>query len=284
MAELKNIYNNPDMLINLLANSLPLRSSYFIQIILAQTLFKQSIEILRVYPLGVALLRRCIGPRLTVKERRRKWGWLCPLEDPPEFSHAETLAQLVLLYMVFFVYSPIAPVSCVFLCFCFILCERGYRHQFIHNYPRAFDTGGRMWKYFIAFTLASMVVAQLTLIGLLALKKNLYAGPALGPLLGITVLFIIYINAKHAVVSEYLPTRDCILKDSENSMERPLNMGFVKGAYLQPSLQNKPVVPDYNDNGYDSDSDDDEFSAASNRQVVAEPATPAAAASGTVPC
>jgi Calcium-dependent channel, 7TM region, putative phosphate len=246
-AELANILNDPESLITLLANSLPAQSSYFIQIVLAQTFFLQSFEILRIYPLGVSLLRRFFGPRLTAKERRRKWGWLYSLDDPPEFSHAETFAQLILLYMVSFVYSPIAPITSIILCFCFVLLESGYRYQFMHNYPRGLDTGGRLWKHFIAFTLAGMVVAQLTLIGLLALKQSQFAGPALGPLLATTILFIMFINAKHGTVSEYLPTRDCILRDSENTAEGPMDMDFVKGAYLQPSLQNKAVQPEYED-------------------------------------
>ena len=102
-----------------------------------------------------------------------------------------------------------------------------------------------MWKHFIAFVLAGMVVAQLTLIGLLALKQSPYAGPALGPLLAVTILFIVYINSKHNLVSEHLPTRDCILKDLENFAEGEMDMEFAKGVYLQPSLQNKPVEPEY---------------------------------------
>jgi calcium permeable stress-gated cation channel len=205
-------------------------------------------ELLRIYPLTVQFLRKYIGPRLTKKERRLSYGILHPLECPPDFWHAETFAQLILFYMISFVYSPIAPITSVVLCFCFLLLESGYRYQFVHNYPKAHDSGGRIWKFFITFTLISMVIAQLTLIGILSLKQSHYAGPAMGPLFAITILFILFINDQHAKVSEFLPTRDCILKDSEN-MENPnFNMNFVKNAYLQPSLRNsEPIEPDYED-------------------------------------
>jgi len=189
-AELANILDDPNSVIDLLANSLPSQSSYFIQIALTSTFFLQSIEILRLYPLGMALLRRFVGPRVTEKERRKRWGFIFSLEDPPEFWLAETSAQLLLFYLVFFVYSPIAPVTCFFLCFCFLLLECCYRHELIHNYPVDFDTGGKLWKTFMSFTMASMIIAQLTLIGLLSLKKNPYSAPALGPLLAVTILFI----------------------------------------------------------------------------------------------
>lgn len=255
-AELANILNDPASVIQLLSNSLPSQSSYFIQVALAQTFFLQSMVILRVLPLTLALLRCCFGPRLTAKERSLKWGILSSLEDPPEASLAETFAQLILLYMVSFVYGAIAPVTSFFLFFCFILIESGYRYQIIHNYPRGYDSGGRIWKHFIGFILVAMIVSQLTLIGLLALKQSRYAGPALGPLLAVTCLFTMFLNAQHSTVSEYLPTRDCILKDSENTAEGVLDMDFVKGAYLQPSLQDELVKPDYEDDDDDEEGDD----------------------------
>jgi hypothetical protein len=136
--------------------------------------------------------------------------------------------------------------SSIFLCFCFLLLESGYRYQLIHNFPKAHDTGGRLWKFFIKFTLASMVVAQLTLIGVLALKQSHYAGPAIGPLLAMTLLFILFLTDQHDRVSEFLPTRDCILRDSENAFDgASSNMGFVRNAYLQPSLRNDPIQPEY---------------------------------------
>jgi calcium permeable stress-gated cation channel len=242
---LTDILDQPGDVITLLANSLPNQSSYFIQIVLAQTFFTQSLELLRVYPLSVAFLRRYLGPRLTEKERRRPWGILHPLSCPPEFWHAETFAQLILLYMVSFVYSPIAPITSIFLCFCFLLLECGYRYQLIHNFPKAHDTGGRLWKFFIKFTLTSMVVAQLTLIGLLALKQSHYAGPAMGPLLAMTLLFILFLTDQHAKVSEFLPTRECILRDSENAFNGASDMDFVRNSYLQPSLRNEPMEPEY---------------------------------------
>jgi Calcium-dependent channel, 7TM region, putative phosphate len=241
---------NPESIINLLANSLPAQSNYFIQITLASTFFLQSIEMLRLYPLFLALVRRFVGPRITPNERQQTWGYFNSLEDPPEFWHAETFAQLILFYMVTFVYQPIAPIVCFFLCLCFTIIESGYRYQLIHNYPVKFDTGGRLWQNWIKFTLASMIISQLTLVGLLLLKQNPYAGPAIGPLLALTILFIVYINSKHAMISEFLPTSECVRMDRQYNANGPIDMSFVKNAYLQPSLQKKIVEPDY-DEGID---------------------------------
>jgi hypothetical protein len=244
-AEICNMIENPESIIDLLANSLPAQSSYFIQILLATTFLMQSLEFLRVYQLGMAFLRQHVGPNLTKKERQETWAGINSLEDPPEFWHAETFAQLILYFMVFFVYAPIAPVTTFFLYFCFILLESGYRYQFIHNYPRPFDTGGKLWLVFIQFTLACMLISQLTLIGLLILKKSFYAGPAMGPLMAVTILFVIFINRKHTLVTKHLPTRDCIIVDRIHSENGVDNNYFARGKYLQPSLRATRVEPDY---------------------------------------
>lgn len=63
-----------------------------------------------------------------------------------------------------------------------------------------------------------MVFAQITLIGFLILKQTKYAGPALDPLLGLSVLFILYLIRSIFHVSIFLPTRNGVLKDKEKAI------------------------------------------------------------------
>lgn len=155
--------------------------------------------------------------------------------------------MIILYVMVFFVYAAIAPTTSFFLYFCFILLESGYRYQYFHNYPRAFDTGGKLWLTFIQFTFACMIISQLTLIGLLVLKQSAFAGPAMGPLLAITILFIIFINGEHIVVTRNLPTRDCLLLDQKNTEAGLDDDYFGRGKYLQPALNAEAIEPNFED-------------------------------------
>ena len=251
-AELTNMIKNPEEIIDLLSTSLPSQSAYFMQIMFAATFLLQAIELLRVYPLACALARRFIGPNATAKERKKPWMYIYTLESPPEFWHAETFAQIQILYvMVLLVYAVIAPFTACALLFCFILLEAGYRYQFIHNYPKAFDTGGKLWFTFVQFVLASLLIAELTLAGLLALKQSRFAGPAVGPLIVITILFILFINSRHSHVMKFLPTRDCVEIDQANAKAGLTDFSFCKGEYLQPSLKKFRDDPEY------EDSDDD---------------------------
>ena len=248
-AEISNILDNPEDVIDLLANSLPAQSSYFIQIIFVFSFFVHASELLRAHPLGTALLRRCIGPNLTRKERRQTWKSFNSLEDPPPFYHAEVTSFFGLFFVVYFVYAAIAPITCVFLVLCFAVCETGYRYHFIHNFQPNPDSGGKIFSSFIWVILSSMLIGQLTLLGFLALKKAVYSLPALAPLMGLTILYMILVVPKRHAVSEYLPTNMCAELDRKhkaalNDIREPHVRQFEKGQYLQPALQHPKIYPD----------------------------------------
>jgi calcium permeable stress-gated cation channel len=234
--------------VDLLANSLPAQSSYFIQVSLVFTFLFQGFDLVRAYPLGLAFLRNsCCGPRLTTKERRQTWNFFNSLEDPPEFWHAEILAQIMLLFVVSFVYSVIAPITSFFLCGCFVICESGYRYHFIHNNHTSPDSGGRLWQAFIRVLMASMLIAQFTLVGLLILKKTVYAVAALAPLIALTILFMIFVIPKRNHVANHLPTLLCVETDKQNADEENGIACFSNDEYLQPSLRAHPINAEVSD-------------------------------------
>jgi hypothetical protein len=133
--ELSNMVQEPALIIDLLANSLPTQSTFFIQILLVDTFVGLGVELLRVSAVATAAIRSKVGPRLTEKERTTTWMGLRPLSDPLEFEHANLLAGTVLYFMVYFVYATIAPITTFFMCLCFLLMGAGYRHQLIYVYP-----------------------------------------------------------------------------------------------------------------------------------------------------
>lgn len=233
-AELGNMLNEPDQFVDFLANALPAQSNYFLQILVVAIAITMGLEMLRVGPLGLAFLRRFVGPNLTEEERRKKWKFFTPLEDPNEFEHANVSGSVVLFFMVFFVYCCLAPVSCFFLLIMFFLMESGYRYNFYHNYPPTPDSGGKHWLGFFHILLACMIVAQLTLVGFLVLKKSLYAIPFMVPLLVISFLFILYLNNYKLHASFHLPTSDCVEADKRHRLR---DFDFAKGKYIQPCIQ-----------------------------------------------
>jgi hypothetical protein len=201
------------------------------------------LELLRVLPLGMAFVRRFVGPNLTAKERSKAFLWLASLEDPWDFQMAEVFGSNILYFMVFWVYCTIAPLTCFFLAFCYLILASGYRHQFIYNYPKDPDSGGKMWNSFIHFCLIGMLIAQFTLVGMLTLKKATVAVPFIFPLIAVTILFNFYIGIMHFYVTNHLPTRECIKLDRKNFKTGWSNVSFSE-SYLQPALKARDAVAD----------------------------------------
>lgn len=54
-----------------------------------------AVEGLRIVPIVLSLLRKCIGPRLTQKERDTTFVILRPLCDPDDFPIGDFLSNLV---------------------------------------------------------------------------------------------------------------------------------------------------------------------------------------------
>jgi len=233
VAKLEEMLDSPKLIVELLAKSLPSRGTYFIQISFVSTVVQGGMELLRVVPVAMAILRSFIGPRLTEKERRTTYFGLRPLADPLAFQHAYLTSQSVLYFMVLLVYSVISPLTNFFLAFCFLFLGTLLRHQFLYVYPKVPDSGGKIWSNFIKIFLGCMLMAQLTMLGLLGLKKATIASPFFVPLLIITGLFNVYIRQQHFRTAEFLPTRNCLREDMRRSDH---DLGFLKRAYLQPEL------------------------------------------------
>jgi len=219
-----------------------LQATYFIQIVFVGTVIALSMELLRVKPLAIALIRRIIPPNLTEKERQTTVFGIRPLADPLDFEGADNLSQLVLNFIVMLVYAVIAPLTVFIQAFCFMLMFVSYRHQFIYIYPAFPDSGGRIWTGFIKILMTCMLIAQFTIVGLMALKKAVIATPLMIPLIVITVLFNAYIRQQHFRVAEFLPSRECLKEDLRKG--RDFDLSFTKGAYLQDEMQDKKKFPE----------------------------------------
>jgi hypothetical protein len=242
LESLQGIIDDPLSAVTLLATALPAQSAYFMQILSVQTFIGLSLELLRVTPLVIACLRHKFGPNLTEKERDKSWMGLYPLSNPKEFEHAEVLAEMILYFMVTFVYSVMAPITAYILAFNFFLLSMGYRNQLIYVYPPTNDSGGKLWSRFIQIIMVCMLVAQITLVGVLTLKKSVIGAPLFFPLIVITVLFKRYVEQKHFYVTNHLPSVECIKMDLKNI--ETMEFSFVRGKYIQPALQVKTSWPE----------------------------------------
>lgn len=200
LTTIKEIIDDPLSGIDLLANALPAKSTYFAQLVFVKTVLGFAMENLRVVALVMALLRKCIGPRLTEKQRRTTYYGLRPLADPSPFSFASNMALVnVFFFMVVFVsarvyvtflfillltlrfhlqvYQVIAPITSYIVGLCFLFLHPAFLHQFVFIYPTNPDSGGIIWLNFIRVMQNAMVIGQITIAGLLGIKQASIGAP-----------------------------------------------------------------------------------------------------------
>ena len=75
------------------------------------------------------------------------------------------------------VYQTIAPISSFILGFSFLILRPFCLHQFVYIYPIMPDSGGVIWTEFIKILLVCMLIAEITIVGLMGLKKAAVATP-----------------------------------------------------------------------------------------------------------
>lgn len=153
------------------------------------------------------------------------------------FSHLQVLNFIVML-----VYAVIAPLTVFIQAFCFMLLFVSYRHQFVHIYSANPDSGGKIWTNFIKILMTCMLIAEFTIVGLMALKKAVVAFPLMIPLIVMTVLFNAYVHQQHFRAAEFLPSRECLKEDLRNGTD--LDLSFTRGAYLQEEMSDKKKFPE----------------------------------------
>lgn len=92
---LEEMIEKPKLIIDLLSKTLPSQSTYFIQISVVSTIVNGGMELLRVVPVGMAIMRSFIAPSLTEKERRATYFGLQSLCNPFDFQHPDFTSQVV---------------------------------------------------------------------------------------------------------------------------------------------------------------------------------------------
>ncbi|CAB9513971.1 CSC1-like protein ERD4 [Seminavis robusta] len=241
VSQLSLLAEQPTLIVEVLANELPTKSTFFIQLVFISTVLGLGIELLRVVPVIMASLRGCLGPNLTEKERNQPWLFFNPLAVPPVFNHASVLSNVVLFCMILFVYAVIAPLTAIFMVLSFLVLAAGYRHQLIYIYPATQESGGRLWMSFVGIILNCMLVAEIVIIGLLALKQSAVAAILVAPVIAVTMLFKSYINQRHFQSMECLPSHECHRKDISSDFY--ITESF-EDLYVQPELLVKEAFPE----------------------------------------
>jgi Calcium-dependent channel, 7TM region, putative phosphate len=233
--EFEKYVNNPREILRFLALALPGRSGYFMQLLIVSTCLGTLIELFRVVAIFQSIARANFGRRLTEKQRSRTIGILRPLSCVDKIYFSRMQSRFLLYFMVMFVYTTISPLVNWLCMILFIFVGSVYRYQFVFNYPKTPDSGGKIWLHFMRTIFACILIAQLALLSFLALRGSEIAALCMLPLLIVTCIFISHVNEYYCKLGEFLPAKECLSQDMAND-DDDMDYNEFLNTYKNPSL------------------------------------------------
>ncbi|KAF1315236.1 Calcium permeable stress-gated cation channel 1, partial [Globisporangium splendens] len=239
LAQVAAVVEQPSRLIFFLGSSIAGQSLLFITFIITQICVNLPLMLLRVTPIVIGTLHHILAPTYAKKPVPQPWMYLNPLNYESELEAPFSLAQQYLIFLLVVVFTPIAPLVGYAGGLYFLASELIYKRFFFFvNQPKwnTQNSMGAFWPPLFMFALGAMLMAQITLIGLLSLKPAGYGVIILSAGLPCcTFLFYWYsitlFNLSHA--AEYLPLDQCCDLDDERKDQQ---FTFLDGVYQQPAM------------------------------------------------
>ncbi|ORX91417.1 DUF221-domain-containing protein, partial [Basidiobolus meristosporus CBS 931.73] len=192
------VIQSPTHITNVLADNLPKGAAFFINYVILQT-SSHGFEILQI---GVPLFYTYLfGNRFVAKTPRD----LQKCQKPYPFPYYYYLPTHILILVICITYSIINPLILVFGVIYYGIAIVVYRYQFAYAYTKQYEANGRYWRYMFRYVSDGLIIFQLAMIGLLALKKAVTASLALLPLLGGTIYFKFYHRNTFRALMKYVP-------------------------------------------------------------------------------
>ncbi|CAO0792237.1 unnamed protein product [Mucor circinelloides] len=196
--------SDPQGITKLLANALPKLAPFFINYTILQGFLIMPLNLLL---LGAIIVRGfnhlfiCSTPR-EYAENRAPWA----------FNYGIGYPAPLLVFAIVFEYSLICPLvllfGTVYFCFTYVV----YKYQFLYVYFRPYEAAGKLWTMVIPRVIFTLILFQLTMVGLFLLRGSYILGGLVVPLILITILFRYILSLAYSQNARNLPMQ--LLKDN----------------------------------------------------------------------
>ncbi|MED6131573.1 CSC1-like protein hyp1 [Stylosanthes scabra] len=140
-----------------------------------------------------------------------------------------------LLGVTYFILAPlILPFLLVYFCIGYII----YRNQLLNVYVARYQTGGEFWPTVHNYTIFSLLLMHIILIGTFGLKKLPLASGLTLPLPILTFLFNEYCRKRFLPIFEAYPAECLVKKDRQDQEDQNMSEFYEKlaNAYKDPAL------------------------------------------------
>ncbi|CAA0812060.1 CSC1-like protein, partial [Striga hermonthica] len=208
--------------------SIPMKATFFITYIMVDGWAGIAGEILRLKPLVIFHLKNMF----IVKTERD----LEKAMNPGGVSFPETLPSLQLYFLLGIVYMVVTPILLPFILVFFALAYFVYRHQVINVYDQQYESAAAFWPHVHGRIIASLLISQLLLMGLLSTKEAANSTPLLVVLPVLTLAFHKYCKSRFEPAFRKYPLEEAMSKDTQDrALESEVDLkSYLSDAYLHP--------------------------------------------------
>ncbi|KAE8356641.1 glycogen debranching enzyme [Aspergillus coremiiformis] len=128
------------------------------------------------------------------------------LSTPPTFSYGYSIPQTILILIICVVYSvfPSSWLICLFGLVYFTIGNFIYKYQLLYAMDHQQHSTGRAWPMICSRVLVGLMVFQVAMIGVLALRTAITRSLILVPLLGTTVWFSYFFSRSYEPLMKFI--------------------------------------------------------------------------------
>ncbi|KAI9492266.1 hypothetical protein BDB00DRAFT_910483, partial [Zychaea mexicana] len=222
----EQLINHPAEIANVLGTTLPAVSPFFINYTLLQGMLLMPLSLLMFGSLiirGYTHLFCCKTPRDHATNRA-----------PWSFNYGTGYPPPLLIFIIVLEYSTISPIILLFGTIYFCITYVVYKYQFLYVYFRPYDAIGSAWTMVFPRVIVGMLLFQITMAGLFVLKKYITLAILCIPLMIMTILFKLTMDAAFQKNSRNLPM--ATLREDMNTL--PTIITFtMSGSFTKSSTQ-----------------------------------------------
>ncbi|KAG5013644.1 hypothetical protein JHK86_025905 [Glycine max] len=229
------LHQSPTQIPRTIGVSIPMKATFFMTYIMVDGWAGIASEILRLKPLVIYHLKNMF---LVKTERDRGKAM-----DPGSVDFPETIPSLQLYFLLGIVYAVVTPILLPFIVVFFAFAYLVYRHQIINVYNQQYESAAAFWPLVHCRIIASLLISQLLLLGLLSTKKAAKSTPLLVILPILTFAFHKFCQRRFEPAFRKYPLEEAMSKDLlEKSTEPDLNIeAYLADAYLHPIFRSFEV-------------------------------------------
>ena len=241
------IIENPEAAFEMLGNSLPRMSSFFITLVTMKSFLGLGFELVRAISIVQSLLRYLIVPNATLRMKKKVILGMRAIDDPGWFPFHKILAQDMLVVIISVVYAVVAPIvllPCALYC---LFSRIIWTHHHLYVFESVFESGGQFWPKIFRRFVFGLIIAQMTITGQFILKEARHEAYATIALMFITYFFLRSTRARYDPPSSTLPLEVATIMDITVAQER------------EAKIQRQKAQGINGVNAYDDDNDDDEY-------------------------